>query len=310
MKIKISLLSLLLTAVLLGCSSDDDSGNKVELRDRGEVEAENRATVENFLETHSFSVISDPSNPEYDKIKFDSLSDGGNPIMESDKLKSKTYTQDDVSYKIYYLKIFEGAAESYKLTPADRGILSFTTYSMSLDIADAVAQPSEANLPGGANSNPFIRGATEGLTEFRGASNVMENDDGTLSFSDDYGIGAIFIPSGLAYYASPPLGSGIGEYEPIIFSFRLYKSIQADHDNDGIPSYLEDVNGDGYVRTDDTDNDGTPNYLDPDDDGDNILTADEIEVNDANGDGIITEDEIDFIDTSGDGTPDYLDPDA
>ena len=84
-----------------------------------------------------------------------------------------------------------------------------------------------------------------------------------------------------------------------------------DHDGDGIPSYLEDLDGDKilFEQDDDFDGDGVPNYLDVDDDGDGVLTADEIEVNDANEDGIITEDEIIFTDTNNDGTPDYLDPD-
>ena len=57
-----------------------------------------------------------------------------------------------------------------------------------------------------------------------------------------------------------------------------------DQDGDGIPSYQEDVEGDGYMRIlatgvdnpDDTDKDGIPNFVDVDDDGDNYTTKLEI----------------------------------
>jgi hypothetical protein len=32
------------------------------------------------------------------------------------------------------------------------------------------------------------------------------------------------------------------------FSFKLFELQRLDQDGDGIPSYLEDLNGDGYVR--------------------------------------------------------------
>ena len=41
----------------------------------------------------------------------------------------------------------------------------------------------------------------------------------------------------------------------------------ADHDNDGILSSNDDLDGDGNVKNDDTDGDLIPNYLDADDDG-------------------------------------------
>ena len=66
--------------------------------------------------------------------------------------------------------------------------------------------------------------------------------------------------------------------------------IHQTHDNDGVLSYLEDINEDGNVKNDDSDEDSIPDYLDIDDDGDGILTKDEL--GDENGDNI----------------PDYLDP--
>ena len=74
-------------------------------------------------------------------------------------------------------------------------------------------------------------------------------------------------------------------------------------DDDGIPSELEDINGNGNLEDDDTDNDGIPNYLDFDDDGDNVPTEREIVI--LNDDGTINTELT--RDTDGDGTFDYLD---
>ena len=77
-----------------------------------------------------------------------------------------------------------------------------------------------------------------------------------------------------------------------------------DHDNDEVPSLIEqevpaDFSVDGFP---DTDGDEIPNYLDIDDDNDNVLTSIEIEV-----DTEVFAD--DYPDTDADGIPNYLDPD-
>ena len=77
-----------------------------------------------------------------------------------------------------------------------------------------------------------------------------------------------------------------------------------DADGDGIPNIDE-----GYEskKTDDqmkdTDGDGIPDYLDIDDDGDNVLTKNELDPEEGSWK------DFGFLDTDGDGTPDYLDPD-
>tara|TARA_R110002049_G_scaffold76250_4_gene196084 strand:+ start:6322 stop:7221 length:900 start_codon:yes stop_codon:yes gene_type:complete len=80
-------------------------------------------------------------------------------------------------------------------------------------------------------------------------------------------------------------------------------TVLTEDDNDGVPAALEDRNGNGNLKDDDTDGDGIPDYIDADDDGDNVLTKDENP--DPNGDGNL----IDAQDSDGDGTPDYLDTD-
>ena len=80
--------------------------------------------------------------------------------------------------------------------------------------------------------------------------------------------------------------------------------IARDDDNDGIPAEFEDLNGNGDLLDDDSDNDGIPNFLDVDDDGDNVLTRDELTPDTLN-----TDPSINPLNTDGDNTPDYLDID-
>ncbi|WP_299437436.1 hypothetical protein [uncultured Aquimarina sp.] len=160
----------------------------------------------------------------------------------------------------------------------------------------------------------LIEGWRESIVDFKGASNFImpdPNGDGTATYNMDFGNFTVFFPSGLGYFSSSAPGGEVPLYSPLIFNIQLYGVNQSDHDNDGIPSYLEDIDGDRLVfdQDDDTDADTVPDYLDADDDNDGTLTRDEITVNDANGDGFIELDEITFYDDDGDGIKNHLDAD-
>jgi len=105
------------------------------------------------------------------------------------------------------------------------------------------------------------------------------------------------LPSGIGYFENT--SGGIPEYSPLVFSVKLMTYAETDHDNDGILSIFEDIDGDGKPFRDDSDGDNLWNMYDTDDDGDGILTINEI---DKNNDSVID-------DSNNDGIPDYLDPD-
>ncbi len=185
-----------------------------------------------------------------------------------------------------------------------------------------------------------VQGFRETMLEFKGSPNdvIIDPDDGTSSFTD-FGIGAMFIPSGLAYFSAPPSGSGISTYTPLIFTFQILDANDSDDDDDGIFNIYEDLEedsdleddrdgdgdstndyGDGNVFNDNTDGDTLPNFLDPDDDNDGILTKYEdlepdsdLEV-DRDLDGDFTNDFGDGDPTNddddNDGIPNYLDTDS
>ena len=114
------------------------------------------------------------------------------------------------------------------------------------------------------------------------------------------GKGVLFIPSGLAY--SKFVTPGIPSSSSLLFYIELYDLAEnTDYDGDSIPGMLEDLDGDGDPRNDNTDGDNSPNFLDPDDDNDGVLTKDE-----GGADGDPTND---FNDPNNPTLPDYLNPD-
>ena len=297
--------SFIVLVLFLGsCSSDDDNATSIEIRDPEEVEVENSAQIDSFLETHFFEFVDNPQNPNFQKFQFDTIAGENSdktPIKDSEFLESKQIVQRDVEYTLYYLKFREGNLQERKPTFADSTLVTFQGLTLDNQVFDTNPNPIWFDLP------QTVRGFYELLPELRGSSGFVENGDGTVTFNDDFGIGVVFVPSGLGFFASPPVGSPIRRYQPIIFAVQLYKSKEADHDRDGVPSYMEDINNNGRVTDisagddpgDDTDGDGLPNYIDRNDDGDSVLTRDEIIINE---DG-----SIEFPDSNGNGIPDYLD---
>lgn len=295
---KFLLIGLCFTAVLGSCEKDDDDPGKkpVEIRDPEEQKLDDQEALEAYLATHFYN-YEEFENPTEDfdyQIEFDTIA-GENAdktsLIESDLLEAKTVTSDSVDYTIYILKVREGVGE--QPTFADSTFVSYDGELLSGISFDNTVNPVWFDLV------TIVPGLTHALTEFRGGSGYSVNPDNSVEWENDYGIGAVFFPSGLGYYNAPQPGSGIPPYSPLIFNFNLFLVNQADHDQDGIPSFMEDLNGDEDVRNDNTDSDRSPNYLDYDDDNDFTPTREEIIINE---DGT-----IEFPDSDGDGEPDYLD---
>ncbi len=287
--------------VTVSCKKDDDDGPTIiPPRDRGPEALRAQAEIETFLETHFYNYEEFQADPENFKISFDTIA-GDNasktPLIDQvDFLEVDDLVDPSVTYKLYYLKVREGGGDIPHFS--DYTINTYDGRLLNLDLFDSSVIPVRFSLVDTPTSPGIIRGLQQAIIQFRGASSVTSNPDGTLSF-ENFGIGAVFIPSGLAYYQYPPGTGGLNEYDQLIFSFELFDSEIADHDEDGIPSYMEDLNDNGYLMDDNTDGDSTPNYIDNDDDNDGRLTKFEIEIVN----GVLT-----FPDTNGNGTPDYLDP--
>ncbi|WGF92637.1 FKBP-type peptidyl-prolyl cis-trans isomerase [Aequorivita marisscotiae] len=295
-------LLVVMLVVTVSCKKNEDDGPEPPPpRDRSVEATRAQDEIETFLKTHFYNYEDFQTDPENFKIKFDTIAGdnaGKTPLFEQvDFIEVADVIDTDVTYKLYYLNVREGGGDKPHFS--DYTINTYEGRLMNLDLFDSSVIPVRFSLVDSPTTSGIIRGLQQAIIQFKGAANVISNPDGTLSF-EDFGIGAVFIPSGLGYYNYPPATGGLNAYDQLIFSFELFDSEVADHDNDGIPSYMEDLSGNGYLMDEDTDGDGIPNYLDDDDDGDGRLTKYEIEID---GDGNIT-----FPDTNGNGTPDYLDP--
>ena len=265
---------LALSISILSCGKDNNGSS---FDAAGQAEIDDAALID-YLETHYLNEV-----------------DGGiwtitgneTPLMN--QVETQNITKDDVSYKLYYLTQNEGA--TFSPTRADSVLTTYTGMLLDSTIFDSRSTLTWLSL------TSVIDGWSYGFTNFKGG-NLIVNEDESFLFKE-FGKGILFIPSGLAYanFAQP----AIPENSPLVFEITLQHVNKADHDNDGILSILEDLDGDSDVKNDDTDEDGIANYLDVDDDNDGILTRDE----DENGDGNPLND-----DTDGDGVPNYLDSDS
>lgn len=310
MKMKNSVVILLVLFLALSCKKDDDSGVvAIELRSWSEVALEDDAEILEYLKTHFYNYEDFPnSDPNFDNvIVLDTLAgDNANKTPLFDQKESFKVTvasntdEGDVEHTLYYVMANEGVGES----PTEQDSTYLKYEGLRLDgfvFNNWTLAPVWFDLPGElSNTNPgVIRGFKNGLPKFKSGGEVIENGDGTFKVLDT-GVGLIFVPSGLAYFSGTQPGAS---YSPIIFKIELLRSNTADHDRDGVPSKDEDLDGDKNAVNDNTDGDNFPDYLDGDDDGDGIATRTEIE--DGNGNIVIP-----YPDTDNDGTPDYLDPDS
>jgi hypothetical protein len=335
------LIAILFTLVF-SCDTEDDGVIIVPPRERDEEVIPATLMIENYLETHFYN-YEQFANPPADfnyQIIFDTIAgDNSNKTPLIDQVSFKNVDdifQDGVVYKLYYLKVRQGEGDAINFS--DKTTLNYVGTSLREkeilvnDVYETV-YPTEtfdsSVSPISFDLTRVVKGFQATLIEFNGATGFTENPDGTLTF-DDFGIGAVFMQSGLGYYNTPPVGSGIEFYDQLIFTFQTYAVEKTDQDLDTILSEFEDLNGNGNELDDDTDNDGFPNFNDPDDDGDGKLTRFEVEANqytlnpgDADPElaenevemqrktnletGIVTLYTVVFTDANNDGIADYLD---
>lgn len=293
--ITIFLLSIL---ALVGCKEDESEYIPVPDRDRTEQQIVDRDSLLGYLETHYYNSgdLADGLDYSIDEIVITELEEGesvpDNNTLLIDAVDTYTTTYQEVEYEYYILKINNGES-GYNPNFTDLAELVYSGNLLDEDVFDSAVNPNDPfDMVG------LIEGWRQVLPKFETASSFEINTDGTVEFSG-YGIGVMFLPSGLCYFSNPPFG--IPVYSNLIFKFELYRAQENDHDQDGIFSHFEDLNDNGEVGDDDTDGDLLPNFFDADDDGDGVLTIYE----DLDDDGDPRND-----DSDGDGIPNYLDSDS
>jgi FKBP-type peptidyl-prolyl cis-trans isomerase FkpA len=306
-KFKYYFILLLAGISLVSCSKkDDDDVVVVPLRDYAvQYKADNDSIVK-YLKTNYITVVNSPGTPEDQNtvIKKIVAGDGNVSIWDQTTypLESRDVYSDGITYKMYYLTLRKGSGSSP--TNTDKVVASYSGNLLDNTIFDSsygnagryFLFPYDAST---ADAFTVIQGWSEIFPKFKtGTSSTAGN--GVITYSD-FGAGVMFLPSGMAYYATAK--TGIPAYSPLVFSFKLFDLQRLDHEyssstsggiviiGDGVPDYLEDINGDGYLYDfrdtakypsppanliDDTDGDGIADFLDFDDDGDGFTTRFEI----------------------------------
>ena len=277
--------------LFLQCKKEDTT-EPIPIRDYSEQVIVDQDLLETYLKTHTYN-YEDFNNESDVNIKLDTISDNNSSrvsLFEQASIKTIDVTNAEgqiTSHNLYYIIAREGSNESPSV--ADSVYVAYDGILTDGSTFDNRKFPIWIDL---ANS---LEGFREGVSELR-TGKFTENSNGTIAYTS-FGVGLFFIPSGIGYFEN--INSGIPEYSPLIFTVKLMTHTDTDHDNDGIISIFEDIDGDNKPFGDDSDGDNLWNMYDVDDDGDGILTVNEI---DKNNDSIID-------DTNNDGIPDYLDPD-
>ncbi|MFD1162414.1 FKBP-type peptidyl-prolyl cis-trans isomerase [Hwangdonia seohaensis] len=333
---KIALSILCLIVGFLSCNKDDGgSFTEVPQRDRTEQQASDKDSLVKYLNGHYYnaSAFINNTNPSIKDLVITTItdevisSDADSLLINAVDLKTVKFSETD--YEFYILDLNPNAGgESPKFSDQIR--VNYEGFTLDNKVFDSAVTPVDFDLislvPGWRKVMPF----------FKAAESFTNENDGTVSYTN-HGVGVMFLPSGLGYFSNAT--GGISAYTSIAFKFDLFQVAENDHDNDGIPSYLEDLNGDGEFTLntgvdtndgDDTDNDGIPDYFDIDDDGDGVptlnelehktytvdtnqgeeepvLAAEEFEFSRSKSAGIITIKTVTIVDSNNDGLADYLD---
>jgi len=305
-KFKYYFILLITTITLFSCTQDREVFVPVPAREFAVQYATEIKDIEQYLNTYYFTVTDNPGSPEDQNIVFTKIPAGGTQASIMSFKNSATFPKlltrevklHEINYTLYYLVLREGTGSSpsnvdqvsttYRGDYLQSATVDGATTLTTTKFEEWIFEPQRINL---INS---VRGWKEIFPQFK-TGTASSNPDGTVT-NIDFGAGAIFIPSGLAYYENGR--GGIPPYAPLIFSFKLYAMQRLDHEVivtnnsvvpalDGILSYHEDIDGDGYmwlkeelnagvVNPDDTDGDGFPDFVDTDDDGDGVSTRTEI----------------------------------
>lgn len=298
-KIKNILVLTLFSLMMYACGADSITNPFTNIDHKALAISDNDSIVK-FLKAHYY-------DETLDSVK--ALVSGKTAIYDDSKLKIMDVTENDIDYKLYVYVVNQGSPSP----DPDKGFPTvadsvFVKYSGRTFTGKTFSDNAfDSNTIGvWFNLNSLVKGWTYGMTKFKGGQLKKDPNggpfNGPITFLNS-GKGIIFIPSGLAYTSLNLQNQSNSLVNTNLFFYvDLLDFVKdSDHDNDNVPSYKEDLDGDGNLNNDDTDKDGIPNYFDKDDDGDGVLTKNE----DANGDGDPTND---FSDPTNPTLPDYLNP--
>lgn len=332
--IKFILFLVFVSVTVVSCKDDDVTVPDIEVRDRGEQQLADSDSLIDYLSTHYYNsdFFLTGTNHKYSDIVITELEEGedvpaGHTLL-LDAVETHLTTYEETEYEYYILRLNQGGGESPRFT--DQVRMRYEGFTLVDGVVfDSLATPEDLFLTGAGLTPGLIRAWQLVVPMFNCADSFM-NSDGITNYNN-FGLGVMFVPSGLAYFSGTASGT-LTAYSNLIFKFELLQYEEVDHDGDGIPSYIEDLDANMDVLDDDTDEDLAPNYLDVDDDNDGVSTFDELmsitytvdtnvneeepvlgegeyEISRSETAGVITINTVKVVDSDSNGTPDYLQED-
>ncbi|MCA0132365.1 FKBP-type peptidyl-prolyl cis-trans isomerase [Winogradskyella alexanderae] len=331
--LKLAFLLLCVLGVVVACE-EDDSPIQTEFieEDRTEQQAKDRDSLLAYLNTHYYNseFFEAGTNHTIDDIVITELGEGedvpdGHTLLIQN-ITTRNITYLDVEYEYYFLKLNQGGGDAPKFS--DKVRVRYEGYFVDGgDTFDQVSTPIDLDLYGIAFGTGAITAWQRILPEFNSSVGFSISEDNIVSY-DDYGLGVMFVPSGLGYFSFPR--QGIPQYSNLIFKFELLQTEVNDHDGDGIPSFIEDYDNNLDPFDDNTDGDSAPDYIDLDDDNDGVITrnelvpttyvvdtnmgelepvlgANEFELSRVEENGVITIETVTMVDTNDNNVFDHLD---
>lgn len=330
--LKLSIYLLSIIALCIACNDDDGDTVPFVENDRTEQQLADNDSIIDYLSSHYYNseFFETGTDHKYTDIIFTKLEEGEDVPEDHTLLINAVETRTteflETQYEYYILNLNQGNGDAPKFTDLLRVRYEGSSVNTE-DVFEVIVAPEEIPLQGTGfgTSGSAIRAWQLVFPEFNGSDNFGFNN-GAVEYNN-FGLGVMFLPSGLGYFSGARTGSS---YDNLIFKFELLQVQTVDHDNDGIPSYVEDLNGNLLVEDDDTNDSGFANFIDIDDDGDEVLTINELipttytidtnmgeeepilasneyERSRSENAGIITINTVTIADDNEDGIPDYLD---
>ena len=283
-KVKLYFILPLLSMVLFSCNKDDKSAANIPLKEYAVQYPLDIEAIETYLKTHSFEVVDVDGRVD---VKIDtfivgntlgkvSIWDNTTYPLQYKMVKNDTRAtsfvdgriNDPVDYKLYYLLLNEGGGAS--ATRFDSTYVSYRGWRLDNKQFDINNTPFWATYPKVTSEEvALISGFRQFTPLLKAAQTTVVEPNGQVTYNN-YGVGVVFIPSGLGYYNRSQ--NNIPSYSPIAFTVRLHSVRERDHDRDSVLSKYENGAGVEDLYSVDTDGDNIPDFLDIDDDNDNVRT--------------------------------------
>ncbi len=194
MKIRNILFALTLIISAFSCKKDRETHDA-----KQQAVKDNKALI-TYLETHYLD----------EDGALRTIKGSEKPIKEN--VKSKTVTENDIEYKLYYLTTHEGVGTYAK--DVDSVYMAFSGMLLDSTVFQPHVSPKWEYLP----TSRFITGFKKGATLFK--SGVLKTNPDESFYFENVGQGYVFMPSGLAYRNRET--SMIPKNSPLIFKLEIH----------------------------------------------------------------------------------------